>query len=136
MLKNLVSKKVNWKQYIRDLKREVYALYLAYQDPRTPWHARVFAACVAAYAFSPIDLIPDFIPILGYLDDLILLPIGIFFALKLIPPPVLADSRVRAAKLLSQDKPVSKWGAAVIVIIWMVSLGVIAVIAINYFHRL
>ena len=126
----------NWKQYARKLKTEIYALYLAYQDPRTPWYARVFAACVAAYAFSPIDLIPDFIPVLGYLDDLILLPIGIFFALKLIPPPVLAENRLRAAELVNQGKPVSKWGAVLIVIIWIVSLAVIAVIAIGYFNRL
>jgi uncharacterized membrane protein YkvA (DUF1232 family) len=127
---------LNWKQYAKGLKTEIYALYLAYQDPRTPWYARVFAACVAAYAFSPIDLIPDFIPILGYLDDLILLPIGIFFALKLIPPPVLAESRLRAAEVINQGKPLSKWGAALIVIIWIVSLGVAAVIAIDYFNRL
>ena len=127
---------LNWKQYARQLKTEVYALYLAYQDPRTPWYARVFAACVAAYAFSPIDLIPDFIPILGYLDDLILLPIGVFFALKLISPSVLAESRSQAAELVKQSKPISKWGAALIVIIWIVSLGVVAVIAIDYFNRL
>ena len=124
----------NWKQYARGLKAEIYALYLAYQDPRTPWYARVFAACVAAYAFSPIDLIPDFIPILGYLDDLILLPIGIFFALKLIPPPVLAENRLRAAELVNQGKPVSTWGAVLIVIIWIISFAVVAVIAIDYFN--
>ena len=81
-----------WKQRARQLKMETYAIYLAYRDPRVPWYARLFAACVVGYAFSPIDLIPDFIPVLGYLDDLIMVPVGIFFALKMIPPPVMVST--------------------------------------------
>ena len=69
----------------RRLKEEIYALYLAYRDPRVPWYARLFAAGVVAYAFSPIDLIPDFIPVLGFPDDLILVPLGVVLALRMIP---------------------------------------------------
>src|ERR1700694_496145 len=94
-----------WKQRARQLKRETYAMCLAYKDPRVPWYARVFAAGIVAYAFSPIDLIPDFIPILGYLDDLIIVPLGIALALKMIPPHVMAECRAKAA--LEQDKPVN-----------------------------
>ncbi len=75
-----------WKAVARRLKREVRALYLAYRDPRTPWYGRAFAAIVVAYALSPIDLIPDPIPVLGYLDDLILIPLGVALALRMIPP--------------------------------------------------
>src|SRR2546423_2275266 len=85
-----------WKQQARRLKTETYALYLAYRDPRVPWYARLVAAGVVAYALSPIDLIPDFIPILGYLDDLILVPLGFALALRLIPAPVLAECRAAA----------------------------------------
>ncbi len=77
-----------WKRRARQLKAETYALFLAYRDRRTPWYARLFAACVVAYAFSPLDLIPDFVPVLGYLDDLILIPLGLALALKMIPPQV------------------------------------------------
>ena len=83
----------HWKQRARQLRTEVYAVYVAYRDPRVPWHARLFAACVVGYAFSPIDLIPDPIPILGYVDDLILIPLGIKLALAMIPTEVMAESR-------------------------------------------
>ncbi len=106
-----------WKQRARQLKTEVYALYLACRDPRTPWYARAFAAGVVAYAFSPIDLIPDFIPILGYLDDLVLIPLGIALALRMIPPAVMADCRARARA--AEDEPVNWIAAAVIVAIWL-----------------
>ena len=115
-----------WKRRAAHLKAETYALYLAYRDRRTPWYARLFAACVVAYAFSPIDLIPDFIPVLGYLDDLILIPLGIALALKMIPPQVMADSRVKAQELLGQDRPRNWLAAAVIVIIWL-ALAALAV---------
>jgi uncharacterized membrane protein YkvA (DUF1232 family) len=84
------------KQKASRLKRETTALYFAYRDPRTPWYARAFSALVVAYLFSPIDLIPDFIPILGYVDDLVVVPLGISLALKMIPPEVIADARKRA----------------------------------------
>lgn len=108
-----------WKQRARQLKAETYALYLAYRDPRTPWVARVVAAVVVGYAFSPIDLIPDFIPVLGYLDDLVLVPLGIWFALKLIPPAVMAESRTKAAEVMAEGKPFNRAAAVVIVAIWL-----------------
>jgi len=108
-----------WKQRARHLKREVYALYLACKDPRTPWYARILALCVVGYAFSPIDLIPDFIPILGYLDDLILIPLGVAAVIKLIPPPVLIDSRDKAQAVLRRQKPTNWVAAGIIVLIWL-----------------
>ena len=108
-----------WKQRTRHLKREVYALYLACKDPRVPWYARILALCVVGYAFSPIDLIPDFIPILGHLDDLILIPLGVAAVIKLIPPPVLSESRDKAQAVLSQQKPTNWIAASVIVLIWL-----------------
>lgn len=107
------------------LKVEVYALYLAYRDPRVPWYARLFAAGVVAYAFSPIDLIPDVIPVLGYLDDLILVPLGIRIALRLIPPAVMAESRAQAAAVMAQGRPVN-WGAAVVIVALWVGLAALA----------
>lgn len=109
-----------WRQRVQQLKRETYALYLAYKDPRVSWYARLWLALVVGYAFSPIDLIPDFIPILGYLDDLILIPAGIWLALKLIPPPVLAECRAQAAEKFGEDKPVSWQTAVLIVTIWLI----------------
>jgi len=110
----------------RSLKAEVYALYLAYRDPRVPLYARIFAAGVVAYAFSPIDLIPDFIPVIGYLDDLVLVPLGIALALKMIPPPVMEECRARAKEVMAQGKPVSLAAAAVIVVVWLLlaALGI------------
>ncbi|HOT93350.1 MAG TPA: YkvA family protein [Anaerolineae bacterium] len=115
-----------WKQRARQLKAETYALYLAYRDPRTPWYARIYAAVVVGYAFSPIDLIPDFIPVLGYLDDLVLVPLGIWLALKLIPPEVMAESRDKAQTIMADGKPVNRAAAVVIVSIWLLlaALGI------------
>ncbi len=110
-----------WKERARQLKRETYALYLAYRDPRTPWYAKVFAAVVVGYAFSPIDLIPDFIPVLGYLDDLALIPLGVAVALRLIPAQVMADSREQARQM--EEKPVSRAAAIGIVGIWLLLAG-------------
>ncbi len=109
----------HWKQQARQLKLEVYALYLAYQDPRVPWSARVFTACVVGYAFSPIDLIPDFIPVLGYLDDLILIPFGIKIAISMIPAIVMTESRAKAQEIIGQGKPVNRIAAVIIVLIWL-----------------
>ena len=117
-----------WKQRAWQLKRDTYALYLAYRDPRVPWHARLFAACVAGYASSPIDLIPDFVPIVGYLDDLVLVPLGVVLALRMIPPAVWAECRAKSEQALRDGKPLSWVAAGVIVLIWLVlaSLGVLA----------
>lgn len=108
-----------WKQKVRELKAEVYTLYLAYKDPRVPLYARFFAACVVGYAFSPIDLIPDPIPILGYLDDLILIPLGVILAIKMIPPVVLNECREWAQEEMKRGKPVNRAAAAVIISIWV-----------------
>jgi uncharacterized membrane protein YkvA (DUF1232 family) len=111
-------------RWARRLKIEIYALYLAYRDPRVPWYARVFAALVVGYAFSPIDLIPDVIPVLGYLDDLLVVPLGIALAIRMIPSPVLAECREEARN--AKDRPDNKLAAVVVVAIWM-ALAVSAV---------
>ena len=107
------------KQRARHLKAETYALYLAARDPRTPWYAKLLVTGIAAYAFSPIDLIPDFVPVLGYLDDLILIPLGIALAIKLVPPAVLAECRTRAQETMRNGKPVSRVAGAVIIVVWL-----------------
>ena len=107
------------KRWARALKKETYALYLACRDPRVPWYARVLGACVVGYAFSPIDLIPDTIPVLGYLDDLLLVPAGIWLVLKMIPESVMADCRLEAERAMAGGKPVSWAAAAVIVVVWL-----------------
>jgi uncharacterized membrane protein YkvA (DUF1232 family) len=116
-----------WKRWAKGLKVEVYALYLAYRDPRVPWYARLVAACVVAYAFSPIDLIPDPIPVLGYLDDLILIPLGVKLALSMIPPQVISESRVKAQEIMRQDKPVNRIAAVIIVALWL-SLAALVIV--------
>ena len=108
-----------FKQRVRELKSETFALYLAARHPATPWYAKLLVAGIVAYAFSPIDLIPDFVPILGYVDDLILIPIGIALAMKLIPAPVMAECRLRAREAMANGKPVGRVAASVIVAIWL-----------------
>jgi uncharacterized membrane protein YkvA (DUF1232 family) len=108
------------KSWAKNLKRQIFILYYACKDDRVPWYAKVFIACVVAYAFSPIDLIPDFIPILGYLDDIILLPIGIMLALKMIPKEVLFDCEVKAEELVRNGKPKNWVAGSIIVFIWAV----------------
>ena len=110
---------MGWKSRVRQLKRETYALYLVYRDPRTPWYARLFAACVVGYAFSPIDLVPDFIPVLGHLDDLALVPLGILLALKMIPPEMMAECREKAEDVVAQGKPVNWAAAAIVIATWL-----------------
>lgn len=103
------------------LKRELFALHLAAGDPRTPWYAKAFVACVVAYALSPIDLIPDPIPILGYLDDLLLLPLAMYLALKMIPAPVMAECRLKAAGT-NAKLPKSYVAATAILLLWSVAI--------------
>ena len=117
----------SWKQRVRQLKKETYAIYLACKDPRVSWYAKVLATCVVAYAFSPIDLIPDVIPILGYLDDLILVPLGIILVMRMISPDVLAECREKAETAVDQGKP-TNWIAAVFVVSIWFTLGILAVI--------
>ena len=112
---------MTWKERVLLLKVEVYALYIACRDPRVPWYAKAFAACVVGYAFSPIDLIPDPIPVLGHLDDLVLVPLGVLAARRMIPKPVLAECRERAQAVMREGKPVNRAAAVVIVTIWVVA---------------
>ncbi len=111
--------RARWRERARQLKRLTWALLFAYRDQRTPMLARVVAACVVAYAFSPIDLIPDIIPVLGYLDDLILIPLGVALAIRLIPAVVWADAQVQADEAVDTNRPVSWLTAGVIVLLWV-----------------
>jgi uncharacterized membrane protein YkvA (DUF1232 family) len=104
-------------QEARRLERDTYALHLACRDPRTPWYAKAVAVAVIAYALSPIDLIPDFVPILGYLDDVVIVPAGLALAIKLIPHPVMADSREKAR--LATERPTNQLAAVIILGIWL-----------------
>ncbi|WHY72801.1 YkvA family protein [Fictibacillus enclensis] len=106
------------KAWARKLKRQIYILYFACRDNRVPWYAKVFTAIVVAYAFSPIDLIPDFIPVLGYIDDIILVPAGIWLALKMIPKHVLIDCEVMAEELIRQKKPKNWMAGGLILLVW------------------
>jgi uncharacterized membrane protein YkvA (DUF1232 family) len=107
------------KDWARAIRRDVHALWLAGRDPRVPWYAKAFALLIAAYALSPIDLIPDFVPILGYLDEVILLPPAILLAVKLVPPELMAEHRAAAAK--AERKPVSRAGATMVVALWLLA---------------
>jgi uncharacterized membrane protein YkvA (DUF1232 family) len=124
-----------WKRQVARLKQETLALSLAYRDPRVPWYAKVFAAGVVAYAFSPLDLIPDFVPVLGYLDDLILVPLGFALALKMIPPEVMAESRMRAQEALSQDRPKNWIAGAVVIAIWLLLAAIALALALRLVGR-
>lgn len=115
------------RQWALKLKRDTYAVYLAGRDPRTPWYAKVLAVCIVGYALSPIDLIPDFIPLLGYLDDLIIVPLGIAVAVKLIPAEVLSECREKAAEVMVEGRFIGRAAAAAVIGIWLL-LAAIAVI--------
>ena len=110
----MIEKLKSWAQ---NLKRDCFALWIAARDPRVPWHAKMVAGCVAAYALSPIDLIPDFIPVVGYLDDIIIVPLGILLAVKLVPANLMVEFRAEALRIGS--KPVSRLGLAFIVAVWI-----------------
>jgi uncharacterized membrane protein YkvA (DUF1232 family) len=105
--------------WARSIKRDVVALWIAARDRRVPWYAKLTAGCVAAYALSPIDLIPDFIPVLGSLDDILLVPLGIMLAVHLIPAPLMAE--FRAAATAREGRLTSRIGAVVIIVVWLVS---------------
>jgi uncharacterized membrane protein YkvA (DUF1232 family) len=109
------------KDWARGIKRDVVALYFAARDPRVPWYAKAVAAAVAAYALSPIDPIPDFIPVLGHLDELVVLPLGIMLAVKLIPPELMAEHRTAA--IAAEGRPTSRVAAAVIIATWIAVAG-------------
>jgi uncharacterized membrane protein YkvA (DUF1232 family) len=119
-----------WKQWARTIKRDAHALYLAARDPRVPWHAKALTIAVATYALSPIDLIPDFVPVLGYVDDLIIVPAGMALVIRLIPPEIMAQHRDMAAAAL--DRPVSRAAGVAIVAIWLSAIGLTVWIVIRY----
>ncbi|MBZ9861665.1 YkvA family protein [Mesorhizobium sp. CA12] len=106
------------KQWARGIKRDVMALWIAARDPRVPWYAKATAGAVAAYALSPVDLIPDFIPIIGYLDDLVIVPVGIMLAVKLVPADLMQEFREEAVR---REKPVSKAGLAFMIALWVLA---------------
>lgn len=107
------------KKWARNLKKQLLVLYLAYRDERVPWYAKLFTMLVVAYAFSPIDLIPDVIPILGYLDDLILVPLGVYLALKLIPKEVLEDCKRKVEERQTTSKPKNWITGIIIITLWI-----------------
>lgn len=127
------SASTGWKARARKLKALIHALLTAYRDPRTPLPAKLVAACVLGYAFSPIDLIPDFIPLLGYVDDLVLVPLGIALAIRLIPPEVWADARAEAGSTSPDASTAGRIAASVIVVLWLV-VAVAAVLLLR--HRI
>jgi len=116
------------------LKRDVHAIYLAARSPRVPWYVKILAAAVAGYALSPIDLIPDFVPVLGYLDDLIIVPLGVWLVVSLIPEDVMAECRAIAAA--AEQRPRSMRAATVIVAIWIVATAMLGWAAMTRWGRL
>lgn len=110
---------MRWRAWAEWLEDQVIVLWYAYRDPRTPWYARVFSAILAAYAFSPIDLIPDFIPLVGYLDDLLILPVGVLLVRRMIPTEVLSDCRALAEDRRAEGRPRPRWMAILIVCVWL-----------------
>lgn len=122
------------RQWSRTIKRDVHAVYLAGRDPRVPWYAKLLALCIAAYALSPIDLIPDFIPVLGYLDDLVILPLGVLLVVWMIPSEVMAEHRATAA--MAETRPVSRVAAAAIIAVWILCATGAAWLVYNYLAHL
>ncbi len=124
-----------WKRQARRLKRETYALYLVARDPRVPWYTKALAICVVGYALSPLDLIPDFIPIVGYLDDMILVPLGIALVLRLTPKDVLADCRERAQAMMDRGTAVRSLPARIatvaIVFVWLLGFALIGALVLR-----
>jgi uncharacterized membrane protein YkvA (DUF1232 family) len=121
------------REWARAIKGDVHALYLASRDPRVPWYAKLLAIAVAGYALSPIDLIPDFIPVFGYLDDVIIVPLGVLLVIKLIPPEIMAEHRKLASA--ASERPISRKAAIIIVCIWAASVMLVAWATYRYFAR-
>jgi len=124
----------SWRDRVRALKNETYALWVASRHPRVPWFAKLVTLVVVAYALSPIDLIPDFIPVIGYLDDLLLVPLGIALAIKLIPADVLAECRAEAGRRFAQGGPKSRAGAAVVIATWLLAAAWLATVVVRALH--
>jgi uncharacterized membrane protein YkvA (DUF1232 family) len=122
-----------WKGRARELTAQTYALYLAYRHPRTPWYAKALAAVVVGYVFSPIDPIPDFIPVIGLLDEMVVVPIGVALAAKLVPPDVFAECREKARGVAEGEKPVSRISAVVVVAVWLLCVALAIFLALRVF---
>ena len=122
-----------WKRRARQLSAQTYALYLAYRHPRTPWYAKMFAALVVGYVFSPIDPIPDFIPGVGLLDEMVVVPIGVLIAAKMIPQQVMQECQEKARGVAEGEKPVSRVAAAVVVAIWLLCVALAVLLAVRVF---
>ena len=117
----------NWLEWAAGLKRQTYALYLAYKDPRVPWYAKLFGALVVAYALSPIDLIPDFIPVLGYLDDLILIPLGIALTVRMIPREIWLECKAKAQSEMMEKNRKNWVVGTIVILIWIFAIALVAV---------
>jgi len=128
------ERSVGFAMRLKQRARATYALYLALQDPRVPLYAKILAAVVVGYAFSPLDLIPDFIPVLGHLDDLILVPAGIALVLKMIPAEVMAECRARAAAQVRDGKPLSRAAGAIVVLIWLLLAALSVALIARFFE--
>lgn len=122
-----------WKRRARQLSAQTYALYLAYRDPRTPWYAKVFAALIVGYVFSPIDPIPDWIPVLGLLDEMVVVPVGVLVAAKMVPPQVMEECQEKAREVAEGEKPVSRVAAVVIVAVWLLCVALAVFLALRIF---
>lgn len=122
-----------WKRRARQLSAQTYALYLAYRDPRTPWYAKVFAALIVGYVFSPIDPIPDWIPVLGLLDEMVVVPVGVLVAAKMVPPRVMEECQEKAREVAEGEKPVSRVAAVVIVAVWLLCVALAVFLALRIF---
>ncbi|MGE1114555.1 YkvA family protein [Priestia megaterium] len=107
------------KLWAKKLKKQLFILYLAYKDERVSWYIKLFTACVVAYAFSPIDLIPDFIPVLGYIDDIIIVPLGIMLALKMLPTSVIEDCTIKVEELIGNERPKNWVAGSIIIVVWL-----------------
>jgi uncharacterized membrane protein YkvA (DUF1232 family) len=122
-----------WKRRTRQLSAQTYALYLAYRHPRTPWYAKVFAALIVGYVFSPIDPIPDFMPGVGLLDEMVVVPIGVLIAAKMIPRDVMDECEEQAREVAEGEKLVSRVAAVVVVTVWLLCVALAVLLALRVF---
>ncbi len=122
-----------WKRRARQLSAQTYALYLAYRHPRTPWYAKIFAVLVVGYVFSPIDPIPDFIPGVGLLDEMIVIPVGVLITAKMIPREVMEECREKSREVAEGEKPVSRVAAVVVIAVWLLCVALAIFLALRVF---
>jgi uncharacterized membrane protein YkvA (DUF1232 family) len=122
-----------WKRWARRLSAQTYALYLAYRHPRTPWYAKIFAALIVGYVFSPIDPIPDFIPGVGLLDEMVVVPIGVLIAAKMIPHQVMEECREKAQEVAKGEKPINRVAAVIVVAVWLLCVALAVFLATRVF---